>query len=88
MSALKFHKWGTFLSLLNGQYDFLAAVYPLHAACQAVGRYEISMTVLVVTEDKDGTVSSFYSASYFKRNEMKSFHYYKLKKLFFSLTSM
>lgn len=53
MSALKFQKWGTFLSLLNGEYDFLAAVYPPHTACQTFGDYKISLTVLVATNDKN-----------------------------------
>ena len=88
MSALKFQKWGTFLSLVNGECEFLAAVYPPHTTCPVFGDYEISRTVLVATNDKDRTVSSFYSGSfYFELNEMKSSHHYKLKKkCFFSLT--
>lgn len=89
MSALKFQKWGTFLSLVNGECEFLAAVYPPHTTCPVFGDYEISRTVLVATNDKDRTVSSFYSGSfYFELNEMKSSHHYKLKKkmlLFFNI---
>lgn len=87
-SPLKLQKWGRFWSLLTGQYDFLAAVYPPHThARQAFGDYKVSRTCWWLQMTRiEQTVSSFYSGSFcFKLNEMKSFHYYKLKNFFFNI---